>query len=346
MKKNDASHPKLCLIKTIMKKNQDQGEYLIFLISLPRSGSTLLQHILASHSEVGATAEPWILFPAVCALKKNILNAEYNAEIARIATSEFLSQIEDGESSYYIAIRKMALHLYGSYSNKNNKKFFLDKTSRYYLALPEIFRVFPKAKYIFLFRNPLSILASFIEVMANKDWRRLGDNGLRSDLLNGFNLMYEGINIIGKNAITVKYEDIVENPEATMRFLCNRLEIDFEPSMLFYGKKIGVLPGRLVDPKSIHCHQSPVNNYVESWRSKISTPQQNHLAVSYLNHLGSQILNLLGYDFYALRSSLADDCSSWPFIVKWDLLMKEPSKKSRWDRCKINLSYAFQKRVS
>jgi hypothetical protein len=35
----------------------------IFLLSLPRSGSTLAQRILAAHEGIATTSEPWILLP-------------------------------------------------------------------------------------------------------------------------------------------------------------------------------------------------------------------------------------------------------------------------------------------
>jgi len=35
----------------------------IFIFSLPRSGSTLMERILATHPAVGTASEPWILLP-------------------------------------------------------------------------------------------------------------------------------------------------------------------------------------------------------------------------------------------------------------------------------------------
>ena len=57
-----------------------QGENLIFIISQPRAGSTLLQRILGGHPEIHTAAEPWIMLHPLYALKSKGCSAEYNAE--------------------------------------------------------------------------------------------------------------------------------------------------------------------------------------------------------------------------------------------------------------------------
>ena len=70
------------------------GENLIFLISQPRAGSTLLQRILAAHSQVHSVSEPWLMLHPVYALRPSGITAEYNEELARIALRDYLEQAE------------------------------------------------------------------------------------------------------------------------------------------------------------------------------------------------------------------------------------------------------------
>src|SRR6202012_2553875 len=88
------------------------GENLVFLISQPRSGSTLLQRILAGHEEVFTTAEPWIMLHLMHGLKRNGHTADYNAEWARNALADFCESLPGGEEDYVAAARGMAIHLY------------------------------------------------------------------------------------------------------------------------------------------------------------------------------------------------------------------------------------------
>jgi SAM-dependent methyltransferase len=326
-----------------LRLGESLGENLIFLISLPRSGSTLLQHIIASHSTVAATAEPWILFPAAYALRPGALSANYNADIGRIALSEFLALLDDGEEQYYAAVRKMALDLYNAYLTKQGKERFIDKTSRYYLILPELFYIFPKANYVFLIRNPLATFASFLESMVFQNWKRLGERGIRNDLLDGYRLIREGIRYFGDGAIVVKYEDLVDNPEATVSQLCERLGLEFEPDMLHYGKKVGILPGKLVDPKSIHKHQTPVKDYVDVWRSKLTTRQERYFAQAFLAHLGQELIGSLGYPYEELASAVSRKDRGWTPLVRWDVLMTPSDQRSLLQRLELEFANVWQK---
>ncbi len=76
----------------------------------------------------------------------------------------------------------------------NGETYFLDKTPRYYLIIPEIAQIFPDAKFIFLFRNPLQVISSVM-----KTWCKGTLNGLHrynNDLINGPQLLSEGYEIL------------------------------------------------------------------------------------------------------------------------------------------------------
>ncbi|MFC1497561.1 sulfotransferase [Verrucomicrobiota bacterium] len=330
-----------CDHKELSKKS---GGDLIFLISLPRSGSTLLQHILGSHSLIATSAEPWILLPACYALRKNGLKGEYNAEIGRIGLTEFLGVLEDNEDSYYVAVRKMAMHLYETFLSKKHKKIFLDKTSRYYLILPELMRVFPDARYVFLVRNPLDVFASFLENMVNRDWRGLGEPGIRNDLLSGYKYIEKGISSLSGKAVVVKYEDIVSDPASAISGLCENLNISYEAEMLNYGDRIGVLEGKLVDPKSIHKHNKCVADYSGKWKSKINTRQEKYLAYSFLKHLDQDMENRFGYSFKDMLSDVSDLPVKWSPVVAWDKVMRLSQKPDRWHQLWINIGYEWEQK--
>ena len=53
----------------------------IFVFSLPRSGSTLLQRVLMSHNDISSVAEPWILLPQIYSLKKEGTLSEYSPKL-------------------------------------------------------------------------------------------------------------------------------------------------------------------------------------------------------------------------------------------------------------------------
>lgn len=279
------------------------AERLIFLISLPRSGSTLLQHIIAGHPAVGSTAEPWILLPPIYAVRENGLQAEYGTQSGYVGLTQFLERLTDGPDRYLSAVRAMALELYGAFLEEHRKERFLDKTSRYYLIVPELVRMFPEARYVILVRNPLAVLASYLDVMVRAEWRGLGSAPIRQDLLRGYPLIRDAIEHLGSRVVVVRYEALVGEPEHTVRGLCERLRLEYVASMLDYGVR-GVLPGRLVDPKSIRRHSRPVTGYTDTWRRRFGSPAEAELARAFLAHLGRPLVEELGYGYDELDAGL------------------------------------------
>ena len=70
--------------------------------------------------------------------------------------------LPDGEDDYWSALRGFALELYAK-AAEPDATHFLDKTPRYHYIAPELFRLFPDAKVVFLWRNPLAVVASIVE---------------------------------------------------------------------------------------------------------------------------------------------------------------------------------------
>ena len=52
----------------------------IFIFSLPRAGSTLVQRVLAAHDDIATTSEPWILLPFLFSTKEQGVYAEYSSQ--------------------------------------------------------------------------------------------------------------------------------------------------------------------------------------------------------------------------------------------------------------------------
>lgn len=84
-----------------------EGQNLIFLISQPRSGSTLTQRILGSHPDIHTLAEPWLMLHPSYGMKSVGYDAEYNADWARTIVQQFLQKLPTGEKTYYEGLRRM-----------------------------------------------------------------------------------------------------------------------------------------------------------------------------------------------------------------------------------------------
>ena len=123
-------------------KKKDRTTKEIFLISQPRSGSSLLQQILGNHPQIHTLSEPWIMLHPVYAVRERGIQTEYNATWAHDALKQFLGSIPKGKDTYFQLIHQMYDALYQHTLEGTGKTYFLDKTPRYYFIIPELMKIF------------------------------------------------------------------------------------------------------------------------------------------------------------------------------------------------------------
>jgi hypothetical protein len=236
---------------------QDQlhGERLIFLISQPRAGSTLLQRMLGRHPDVYTVSETWLMLHPVYALRSEGYQAEYNEETARRALGTVLSALPAGEEEYIQGLRRMYWYLYSRLLYDRRERYLVDKTPRYYLIIRDLRRIFPEAKFVFLVRNPLAVLCSIVRTWVNDDWLRLGD--LRLDLLRAPPLLVDGVRSLASHCLVLHYENLVVRPNDVVGKVCDFLGVRYSAAMVQYG--LGEVPRwQLGDQDEVYRHDRPV----------------------------------------------------------------------------------------
>ena len=82
----------------------------VFLFSLPRSGSTLLQRMLSCHPDIATHSELWFLLPHLDAIENKYFQSVYSANSLNNATRGLLEQLPDGSDDYYRAIRALRIY--------------------------------------------------------------------------------------------------------------------------------------------------------------------------------------------------------------------------------------------
>lgn len=73
-----------------------EEESLIFIACQPRSGSTMLQRILGSHSKIHTISEPWLMLHPLYALRHEGLQTDYDAVVARTALASVFNELPNG----------------------------------------------------------------------------------------------------------------------------------------------------------------------------------------------------------------------------------------------------------
>ncbi len=272
------------------------GPCPVFIFSLPRTGSTLLQRVLGAHSEISTVSEPWILLPLLYARRDTGIYAEYDHGLARGAVDDFIATLPAGGADYDDAVRAFAMRLYER-AARPGASLFVDKTPRYHVVAEDVMRIFPDAKSVFLWRNPLAAAASLINTYADGQWNLYLN---KVDLFDGIGHLIDAYRANQQRAYAMRYEDLVREPEAELRKLCDYLGVPWQASMLTDADRVE-LGGRLGDRR-----QAPVSaDGVGSWQATFAPALRRRWARRYLSWLGRERLATMGYDLDELRAELS-----------------------------------------
>jgi hypothetical protein len=285
--------------------NESLGDDLIFLLSQRRAGSTMLQRILASHPAVHTVSEPWVLLPPFLALRPDGYGGELfwggrqSAGLLKKALGTFVAELPGREDTYREGVRRMYGHLYRGALERSGKRLLLDKSPPYYYIIPEVRRTFPRAKFLFLLRNPLAVLGSVLDTWVWNDLFALRE--FRDDLLAAPGLLVEGLRSLEGDCLVVRYERLVAEPAAVLEDVCRWLGIDFLPEMVEYGRH--PLPRfALGDPENVYRHSRPESGRAGRWQGEIGDPQRWRLTRDYLRWLGPETVGALGYSYAELEA--------------------------------------------
>lgn len=279
-----------------------EDKELIFLISQPRSGSTLLQKILDRSQQLCTVPEPWLMLNFSYSIKGNGLFAEYDRRSGYEAVSCFIDNLPYGGRSQYLAsLKNFCLELYGAYAQQVGARYFLDKTPRYYFIINQLREIFPDSRFLILRRNPLSVLYSIVRTWSKDSWFRLSD--FKHDLLEGF-LEPERYRA-DSNILYVHYEQLVINPDKELQRICDYLGVPYSDEMLAYeyglnwglGDKGELLKSGKVSASSLH-----------SWKTDQLSYQEWRVLFDYLHWIGKLRLDEAGYDFNELEQALMSNC--------------------------------------
>lgn len=249
---------------------------IIFLISQPRSGSTLLQKILYNHPDIATTSEPWICLPLLHkSIHENIKISKkviYNNKIATNAINDAFFNNDFDKKRIFSEICYL---LYEKEMNKQNKHFFLDKTPRYYYIIEELIKYFPESKIIILRRNPLNVLNSIIKTWVKKDYFLLSN--YKDDLF----LSLETFKKYSKNSnniYNIHYEDLISDQKKSLKKLYSFLNIGYNEAFIKIKKDVSFTKGDIYNIESKHKINLPTS-------IKISNAQEKKIFKDYLEYL-------------------------------------------------------------
>jgi hypothetical protein len=209
-----------------------RGQGLIFVGGAPRSGTSLVQKILDLHPEIYAGPE-FDHLPAIIHLYERMKEGVENGR------QVFYYNDESIKEHFSFFIEKLLLQK----KEKEGVKMLSEKTPANVLVFDKLKAFFPKAKFLFIVRDPRAIINS-MKTVAERG-RESGisvsvGNDLLQDLMIVHKYLKAGDSFFRKNTndcYCLYYESLVREPENEIKRICSFLGVKFHPRMLETDKK-------------------------------------------------------------------------------------------------------------
>jgi hypothetical protein len=269
---------------------------MLFVIGAPRSGTTMLERMLSSHSMIQGGPEPHLLTPlAHLGVWNKVDKAPYDHVLAAESQKLFIDKLPNKEQDYWDACRAYCDVLYGRYMDLSDKEICLDKTPAYGLILPFMQKVFPDASYVVLTRHPLAMFSSFANSFFDGDYQTANTY---NPLVNRY--VPALANFLRQDEVPfihVRYEDLVSDPEGWFEKICAHIDIPFEKDAIDYGKKKTEHEDKgLGDPIGVKQHSRPTTGSVKKWARELATDTAKlDLMQDVIAQLDPADLDTLGY---------------------------------------------------
>ena len=225
----------------------------IFIVGLPRAGSTLIEQILASHSQVDGTLElPNILTLAQSLRGQDRLSGSGNyPEVLKTLSTE--KRMEMGEAY----INDTRLHRSGA-------PHFTDKMPNNFRHIGLIHLILPNAKIIDARRAPLDCcFSAFKQLFAQGQEFSYGLEELGAYYRDYIRLMEHWDNVLPGKVLRVLHEDVINDLEGQVQRMLDHLNLPFEEQCISFHEN-----RRSVRTASSEQVRKPINtDGVGKWKS-------------------------------------------------------------------------------
>jgi tetratricopeptide (TPR) repeat protein len=191
----------------------------IFIVGLPRSGSTLVEQILASHSQVEGTHE----LPEIPRMVLEM--RDYPGVLAEFAPADFRQ------------LGELYLTETRAYRKAGSKPFFIDKMPNNFRHIGLIRLILPNARIIDARREPMACCFSNLkQLFAGGQEFTSGVHDIARYYRTYLDLMRHWDAVLPGRVLRVFYEDVVEDLEGSVRRILEFCGLEFEPACVEFYK--------------------------------------------------------------------------------------------------------------
>jgi hypothetical protein len=214
----------------------------LFLVGCPRSGTTLLQSLLAAHSQILSFPETHF-FSRVLSPRPLLRKLGLASPHARTRFRRVLETIGHPDTPTNLPRFTISRHYYcrafvavlDALTRSQNKQAWLEKTPRHLHHVDEIGARVPGAKFIHLVRKGEDVIASLYEVVNAypEIWTTMRAGDLNSCIARWIESIERSKPYLAApDHAMVRYEQLIEAPHDVLSRLCQFIGVSFEERML------------------------------------------------------------------------------------------------------------------
>lgn len=214
----------------------------LLVVGAPRSGTTLLQAMLNSHSQIALPPESHLL-PRLAALRPAVDRVPFSVPAFTSVVLE-KGRIQNWPESQDLLVEHLSLanpeslseateELFRWFASRQGASVFGDKTPNNTLHLPSISRLLPGSKVLAIERSPYSVITSIAsaEGFGPNDLR--GASWLWAEYTHRLRTFSQ---LVGPDRFhQVSYSNLIGTPESTLDDVCGFLGLKFEVEMLDFS---------------------------------------------------------------------------------------------------------------
>ena len=193
----------------------------IFIVGLPRTGTTLTERIVSSHSQVESADETFFMQIVIRRVSGVQGMESMSPAIIAAAAKKNIGLIANG---YLDAVDYRLA----------DRPYFIDKLPENFLYLGFIAKAYPQARIIHLKRNPMDSCFAMFKQSFFKFAYSL--ESLAKYFIAYDRLCRHWKNVLKDRVIEVEYESLVSDPEGQIRGLLDKLGLDFEQACLDFDQ--------------------------------------------------------------------------------------------------------------
>lgn len=238
-----------------------EGRQLVFVTGVGRSGTTLLQSMLHAHSQIHFPPETHFfkryVLPFLLYGKRPGWNELENDEYLKRLDPALRQMVIEAPLQIVQDYREVFVKIL---QGSDNEVLFGDKDTEYVRYIPHVKKVYPKARWLHIIRDPRDVIASRLQT----EWG--GKRGLAFHVAEYqyyiAKVQRDLKQCFPKTHHELRYEDLLAQPEEELQRVMDFLQLPFEPQMLSFYKGSATL----------------VAKNEEKWKQKVSQPldAKNH----------------------------------------------------------------------